>query len=349
MIVNKNNRTQTPTRERDKLYSVFPGIWLAFQDVEDNSFSPWGKVPSGLLEITHCREGRLEYQDSHRAFVLGEGDLSIRQTRKGEAALLCPVKRYRGLSVLIHPEQAPPCTSCFLRDVNVSLAELYEKFCGEGRPFIMRATPQLEHIFAQLYQVPQSIQRGYFKVKVLELLLFLSCLEPAMSQGEQRACTPFQVRLAREVIAYVDAHRDQRVTAAQLGRELGVSTEQLRASVQQVYGKPLYQCIRAYKMRVAARLLRETDTAPCWISPGSSATGTAANLPPPSGRCWGSPLGSTARKIPQHFGVKIPQIGAETRRRIKYNQVRQQGRSPLQVPGRQRERSHRAFSFLPAS
>ena len=33
MIVNKNNRTQTPTRERDKLYSVFPGIWLAFQDV----------------------------------------------------------------------------------------------------------------------------------------------------------------------------------------------------------------------------------------------------------------------------------------------------------------------------
>ena len=218
MTENKNYRTQTPTRERDKLYSVFPGIWLMFQDVEDNSFSPWGKVPSGLLEITHCREGRLEYQDSHRAFVLGEGDLSIRQTRKEEAALLCPVKRYRGLSVLIHPEQAPPCTSCFLRDVNVSLAELYEKFCGEGRPFIMRATPQLEHIFAQLYQVPQSIQRGYFKVKVLELLLFLSCLEPAMSQGEQ-----------------------------------------LRASVQQVYGKPLYQCIRAYKMRVAARLLRETD------------------------------------------------------------------------------------------
>lgn len=43
---------------------------------------------------------------------------------------------------------------------------------------------------------------GYFKVKVLELLLFLSCLEPAMSQGEQRACTPFQVRLARDVIAY---------------------------------------------------------------------------------------------------------------------------------------------------
>ena len=112
----ENDRTQTPTGERNKIYSVFPRIRLAFQDVETYSFSPWGKVPSGLLEITHCREGRLEYQDSHQAFFLGEGDLSIRQTRKEKAALLCPVKRYRGLSVLIHPEQAPPCTSCFLRD-----------------------------------------------------------------------------------------------------------------------------------------------------------------------------------------------------------------------------------------
>ena len=116
MTENKNYRTQTSTSERNKLHLVFPGIWLMFQDVEAYSFSPWGKVSSGLLEITHCREGRLEYQDSHRAFVLGEGDLSIRQTQKGEAALLCPVKRYRGLSVLIHPEQVPPCTSCFLRD-----------------------------------------------------------------------------------------------------------------------------------------------------------------------------------------------------------------------------------------
>ncbi len=30
MIVNKNNRTQTPTSERNKLHLVFPGIWLMF-------------------------------------------------------------------------------------------------------------------------------------------------------------------------------------------------------------------------------------------------------------------------------------------------------------------------------
>ena len=108
MTENKNYRTQTSTSERNKLHLVFPGIWLMFQDVEAYSFSPWGKVPSGLLEITHCREGRLEYQDSCQAFFSRGGRLINRQTRKEEAALLCPVKRYGGLSVLIHPEQAPP-------------------------------------------------------------------------------------------------------------------------------------------------------------------------------------------------------------------------------------------------
>ena len=76
MTEKKNYRAKAATGERDKLYPVFPGIWLAFQDVEELLLFPLGgKFPSGLLEITHCREGRLEYQDSHRAFVLGEGGL----------------------------------------------------------------------------------------------------------------------------------------------------------------------------------------------------------------------------------------------------------------------------------
>ena len=91
MTEKKNYRAKAASGERDKLYPVFPGIWLAFQDVEAYSFSPWGKVPSGLLEITHCREGRLEYQDSHRAFFLGEGELihPPNQQRESGASLSC--------------------------------------------------------------------------------------------------------------------------------------------------------------------------------------------------------------------------------------------------------------------
>lgn len=68
MTENKNCRTQATTSERNKFYRVFPGIWLAFQKVEDYSFSPWGKVPSGLLEITHCREAGWNIRTVARPF-----------------------------------------------------------------------------------------------------------------------------------------------------------------------------------------------------------------------------------------------------------------------------------------
>ena len=70
---------------------VFPGIWLAFKDAHTFAFSHHAVYPGGLLEITHCREGRLEYEDHCRSFFLGEGDLSIHESSCQGAVLRCPV------------------------------------------------------------------------------------------------------------------------------------------------------------------------------------------------------------------------------------------------------------------
>lgn len=240
-------------------YNVFPGIWLAYKEVDSFRFDYPASYPEDILEVNYCLEGRLEYEDHVHFFFLGPGDLSIHRSTPDGAVLRCPTKHYRGLSVMVDPCQAPQCTACLLSDVNVQLPELYHKFCGGKRHFIMRSTPQLESIFSQLWHVPEHIRTGYYKVKLLELLLFLSCLEPEMSQWEEHGCTAAQRMLAREVIAYVDVHRGEHLTAAKLAAALHASPEQLRRSVKQVYGKSLYQCVRAYKMRLAAKLLRETE------------------------------------------------------------------------------------------
>ena len=43
----------------------------------------------------------------------------------------------------------------------------------------MRAKNEIEHIFSELYSVPDRLQRPYFKLKVQELLLFLSMVDVA--------------------------------------------------------------------------------------------------------------------------------------------------------------------------
>ena len=60
-----------------RAYSVFPGIWLAFQEAYTYSFENHTGWRDDLLEIAHCQEGRLEYEDADRFFYLGEGDMSI--------------------------------------------------------------------------------------------------------------------------------------------------------------------------------------------------------------------------------------------------------------------------------
>lgn len=129
------------------------------------------------MRISHCREGRLEQQLGNEYYFLapgGSGRFTQRRLRRGRAL---PHRALpRGITVTIDPAQAPECLSCLLSDVNVRPAALMEKFCANGGYFAARSSASVEHIFSELYSVPEEIRKGYFKVKVLELLLFLSAL-----------------------------------------------------------------------------------------------------------------------------------------------------------------------------
>ena len=114
----------------------------------------------------------------------------------------------------------------------------------------------MEHIFSELYAVPAGIRRGYFKVKVLELLLFLSALDVA---HEKHGYTAAQVRLARTARDALLASTEDDATISALAQELGASPSQLAASFRGVYGMTPAAFLRAQKMHSAAQLLRTSD------------------------------------------------------------------------------------------
>lgn len=240
-------------------YSVFPGIWLIYKDAHARKYRYPAAYPTGLLEITHCREGRYEYDTGGQFFYLSKGDMAISKSVERKAVVYCPTQHYHGVSVVIDPAVAPHCLSCILDDVNVRPSMLLKKFCGEKRYFIMRSTPRLEHIFSELYSVPNGIQKGYFKVKILELLLFLSNLDPHLSQTEQRVCSRAQVTLAKQVCGYINTHMDVRLTIEQLAARFYVSPAQLKKCFYSVYGESVQAYIRSYKMQSAAQRLKTTD------------------------------------------------------------------------------------------
>ena len=218
-------RRETPDggRAAVTLYPVFPGIDIRYHDVHAAS-CPLEPAAPGVLEISHCRAGRMEYRLGSRYFYL------------------------------------PRCLSCFLEDVEVQPAALAEKFCAAGGYFAARSSWRVEHVFSELYQVPEDLRRGYLKVKILELLLFLSALEvPAQPQAAAPGLSRGQVSLARKTADYLLANTESKVTVQELSRHFGASAAQIQASFRGVYGRSPAAWLRLQKMHGAAELLRSTD------------------------------------------------------------------------------------------
>ena len=230
-------------------YPVFPGIEIAYCDIHAHECRLEHTPGISLMRISHCREGRLEQQMGNEYYFLAPGDLAVSRSDASDEAARFPTGHYHGITVTIDPAQAPECLSCLLSDVNVRPAALMEKFCANGGYFAARSSASVEHIFSELYSVPEEIRKGYFKVKVFELLLFLSALP---TERRRPAYSGAQVRLASSVA-------EERPTTAELSAKFHASATQILQSFQGVYGMSPAAFLRAQKMHAAAELLRSTD------------------------------------------------------------------------------------------
>ena len=133
-----------------------------------------------------------------------------------------------------------------------------EKLCPGGAVFAARSSRRVRHVFSELYAVPEDIRKGYLKVKLLELLLFLSTLSPAGAPAPH-GCTAAQVTLAGQVRTCLLSEPDQTITLQALSRRFGVSAAQIKSSFTGVYGMSPAAYVRAQRMHGAAELLRQTN------------------------------------------------------------------------------------------
>lgn len=242
------------------VYPVFSGIELVYYDVHMQSCDINLAKGREMLIITHCQEGRIEFEYKNGEYLyLASGDLSIQKNTENIRHRYCPLSHYHGVSVAIDMNRVPRCFSCILDDVFVSPEELEMKFCSEKPYSIMRENISIEHIFSELYSVPENIRKGYHKVKVLELLLFLSGLEYKGESEERRYFSRSQVTAAKEAKKYLLAHLDEHITITELADMLGISSTSLKICFKGVYGDTINGYITNCKMQKAASLLKNTD------------------------------------------------------------------------------------------
>ena len=243
-----------------ELIRILPGIALTYLDIREPDAEVRRETVRDMLEIDYCRTGRAEFRMGEDFYYLSEGDLSVTRRTGAGVAVDFPLVQYMGISIRVDLAQSPMRFSGILDDVNVDPRLLCEKYSVDEKPFVVRSNAALSHILSELYAVPDSIRTGYQKLKVLELLLFLSGMDLTPDVLERQRLNPNQAALARDVNAYLMAHPERRITVDQLSERFHVSGTLIKSSFKAVYGTSVYAFTKRQKMLAAAEDLRATET-----------------------------------------------------------------------------------------
>ena len=122
-----------------------------------------------------------------------------------------PAEVHRGININIDLNQVPRCLNCILSDVDVEPRRLLQKSGLEDRPFhYLRKNKQLSNIFEEFYDIPEPVRKGYLKVKVQEVLLFLTGMELSEYDSPKRKLSKAQIQIARNAHAWLAEHMYRR-------------------------------------------------------------------------------------------------------------------------------------------
>lgn len=244
-------------------YPVFPGIELLYNDIHMSDAMSSNKLPrQDIMEINHCREGRFEcaFPDGRTAY-LRAGDLAVNMLSNRTSGNWFPLSHYHGISVVLDLSEAVRTLaeiSASFGDMPLDPYRIRDHLCRQNTCCIMRATDSIQHIFAELYTAPEVLRNHYFKLKILELLLFLSMTE-SPRQGNRRYFAPTQVESIRAIHDYLVSHLDRQVTLAELSKRFEIPLTSMKLCFKSVYGDSIHAYMQTYRMQKATSLLIRTD------------------------------------------------------------------------------------------
>ena len=248
VITEKNSTINT--------YLIFKGILLAFIDIKDYEADEnhVQKVSEKrILEINHCCDGRYLYETDEKITYFRKGDLCISIFNLKKSKSEFPSGYYRGLEILIDVDLADRQISRYIP--NFSLIDLYDKLEKEDNYLLIKSNDQIDHIISEIYNVNDNIKETYFKLKILELVLFFSVIDFPKIKNQEISIN--HVKIIEDVKNDLTRNMSEHITIEQLAKKYSVSPTTLKNSFKKIHGKPIFQWQKEYKLDYACKLLNE--------------------------------------------------------------------------------------------
>lgn len=248
-------------------YEVFPGIRLFYNDFHMGNCDETKYICSDIIEINYCKQGRIECEFQNGSYVyLEEKDLAVNMSNNRKRGYCFPLESYHGISIVIDIPKATQSLSFILKNISIDLYDLRDKLCMDNQCFIMRSKGLVESIFLALYTVPNEMKHEYFKLKVLELLLYLSGIDVSECCQERQCFHKSQVEIVKTIKEYMTNDLKRHDTLEELSDQFGIPLTAMKTCFKGVYGNSVFAFMRGYRMQAAAILLRQGNESVTFIA-----------------------------------------------------------------------------------
>ena len=242
------------------LIPLYSGIELCYLTFSTDSFSVRHKAISHIIQINYCKSGQLmwEMKNGNRIY-LNPGDFSLHTMKTcTDSVLTFPSSMYQGLSIYIDLPKASGNPPDLLENSTIFETVLPKKFCQNDSPVFLAGNEQTESIFSAFYDQPEKLTLPYQKIKVLELLLYLTKMEFT----PQSKLVEYQFELTETIRKIHDQllqHMEQRITIEELSKQYLINQTTLKNVFKSVYGTSIAAHIKEHRMRQAAYMLIESN------------------------------------------------------------------------------------------
>ncbi|MCQ2501050.1 MAG: AraC family transcriptional regulator [Lachnospiraceae bacterium] len=237
---------------------LFPGIELSLHRyVADKVVMRHASVPD-VVEIHHCRQGRcgLRLQNGYSLF-LGSGEIFVQTLEEPvDSEITLPLGYYEGINIQIDLRLLNEKPPTILQEAGLNRESILASICPDGKPGTLPSEHDIEHIFKDLYDKPEHLRMPYYRIKTLELLLYLSQKQVEKQElisGYQQA----QIERIHQIHEYLIRDLTVRPTIEELSRQFHMNTSTLKQVFRGVYGQPIATYMKEYRMRRAMEILAD--------------------------------------------------------------------------------------------
>lgn len=241
-------------------YNILPGLQVFYCNFHLKEFCFNFENQGKSLIVMHCHNGGCEWVNSaSMSMSMEENDLLLLDRMPATKTYRFPVHCYHGIAVVFSMERCQSELMNMFKAVGVDFAALVQKIQPLTLPLKLPSSEHVSHIFSELYRLPKNIRLPYFKIKVLELMLFLSRLD-AEANYETAAQIPRAYKNKMEMLREIlRENTEEHLTLEQLSKQIEMSPTQMKKYFKLAYGDSIYSYVKTHRMKLATQLLQDDN------------------------------------------------------------------------------------------